>query len=1494
MSSLFRLLPLLLVLLSTSASFTAYSSVLIEAGESDFVLPGCTDPDACNYDPLSNEEDGSCLYIVDCFGTCGGNYVTDTCGNCFDPDAFSEEVNLVFNYTGAPQSFTVPNGVFEIHIEVAGASGHSTSVNPGGLGGLTSGTYDVFFGQELHIYVGGEGTEATTPFTPMGGGWNGGGHGMKNNASGNVAGGGGGASDVRTAYAEDPLDLTSLLSRILVGGGGGGATNNFECIGGAGGGLTGATGGGSSAGWSPGIGGSQLAGGNIGGALGQGGSATTLLTPWIGGGGGGFYGGGCASAHAAGGGGSSFVGGVTNAFNMQGGNLGDGYVVISYFTPGIPVCLEGCTNAAACNFDPNAGVDDGSCILPEACTDPEACNFDPTATCDDQSCTYAGCNSPEACNFDPLAGCDDGSCTFFIDCNGTCGGSYFEDPCGNCYDADDQEMVATFTFVGSNHTWIVPEGVTEIQVELFGAEGANGSGNNPGFGGLGAHIAGILDVTPGETLTLVVGGLNGFNGGGLPGNVNAGNGGGASDIRSGGTSLANRVAIAAGGGGGGANGCSTPHKGGDGGNAGGGAGQNGTNWSGSYGGGFGGQLGVGGAPGIGCSSSLGTAGQASGNGGNGTTVGCSTATPGGGGGGGGLQNGGGGGGGSSRPDVGHCKGSEKGGGGGGAGGSNLTSNLREVSSITANNIGNGRIIIRWDATPICDSGCTEPTACNYDPQAGEDDGSCILPDGCTNPLACNYEETAQCDDASCTFSGCTDAEACNFNPEAGCDDGSCQFESDCLGNCGGNAILDACGNCYDTGLPGDLIELTFAFTGHPEAFVVPWGVQEIEIEVFGAAGHSTTLNPGGLGGRALGTLSVSAGDNLYLYIGGQGSIADQTNTPMGGGWNGGGNGMKNSASGNVVGGGGGATDVRLVVSPNPTDPSSLASRVIVAGGGGGATNNSGCVGGAGGGLVGGTGGGSSAGWTPGTGGTQTAGGSSSGALGQGGNATLGMTPWNGGGGGGYYGGGVSIAHAGGGGGSSYFGGVTNGQTTQGVNSGNGVVIIRYNEPVAPECNEGCTDESAANYDPAATIDDGSCIYLGCTDVTASNYSESATVDDGSCIFSGCTDPTACNYDASANTDDGSCDFLSCFGCTYAAATNFDPTALFDDGSCIFMSGNAGCTYPTAVNYDPAANVDDGSCVFDCALSGCTDPEAINFMTSAVDDDGSCIYDEHIYGCIYTGAINFNPTVTRDNGSCVFIADFSSCPADLNNDGVINASDLSIFLSAFGTFCQAGNIPPGFYQFNCEPEGVFLNELGFASVIDADGNVYRTLVVGGREWMAENLRTTRFANGDLIPNAVGSQAWSEHGDQGLPAWVHLEAGPESACPYGNLYNGHTVTDCRNVCPAGWHVPTESEFNFMSTFLGGASVAGGKLKNGSTDFWLDPNTDGTNSSGFSGLPAGLRNADGSFNGLSEQAAWWLGTTAAEVGLQQRQLTFDSGELLHGEASWAEGASIRCIKD
>ncbi|MBK8503768.1 MAG: fibrobacter succinogenes major paralogous domain-containing protein [Saprospiraceae bacterium] len=137
------------------------------------------------------------------------------------------------------------------------------------------------------------------------------------------------------------------------------------------------------------------------------------------------------------------------------------------------------------------------------------------------------------------------------------------------------------------------------------------------------------------------------------------------------------------------------------------------------------------------------------------------------------------------------------------------------------------------------------------------------------------------------------------------------------------------------------------------------------------------------------------------------------------------------------------------------------------------------------------------------------------------------------------------------------------------------------------------------------------------------------------------------------------------------------------------------------------------------------------------------------------------------------------------------------------------------------------------VTDIDGNLYRTIKIGTQEWMAENLRTTRYTNGEMISKVNNSTTWP---NANYGAWCWYDTSSTYELPYGKLYNWYAVNDGRGLCPTGWHEPTDAEWTTLTDFLGGLSLAGGPMKAAGTAHWKTPNTGATNASGFSGLPGG----------------------------------------------------------
>src|SRR5688500_14669040 len=119
----------------------------------------------------------------------------------------------------------------------------------------------------------------------------------------------------------------------------------------------------------------------------------------------------------------------------------------------------------------------------------------------------------------------------------------------------------------------------------------------------------------------------------------------------------------------------------------------------------------------------------------------------------------------------------------------------------------------------------------------------------------------------------------------------------------------------------------------------------------------------------------------------------------------------------------------------------------------------------------------------------------------------------------------------------------------------------------------------------------------------------------------------------------------------------------------------------------------------------------------------------------------------------------------------------------------------------------------ATVTDIEGNVYHTVTIGTQVWMAENLKTTKYRNGDLIGTTI--PATLDISSESAPKYQWAYNGEESiVATYGRLYTWYAVTDSRNVCPTGWHVPSDAEWTTLTTYLGGESVAGDKLKENGT--------------------------------------------------------------------------------
>jgi uncharacterized protein (TIGR02145 family) len=203
-----------------------------------------------------------------------------------------------------------------------------------------------------------------------------------------------------------------------------------------------------------------------------------------------------------------------------------------------------------------------------------------------------------------------------------------------------------------------------------------------------------------------------------------------------------------------------------------------------------------------------------------------------------------------------------------------------------------------------------------------------------------------------------------------------------------------------------------------------------------------------------------------------------------------------------------------------------------------------------------------------------------------------------------------------------------------------------------------------------------------------------------------------------------------------------------------------------------------------------------------------------------------------------------------------------------------------------------NNLTYGSMTDQDGNEYKTIQIGSQTWMAENLKVRRYRNGDLIPLSTSNADWATR-ISGATCWQNNDS-TTNDCAHGKIYNWFAVTDSRNLCPTGWHVPSDTEFNTLSDYLGGNTIAGGKLKSIST-VWLNPNTDAINSSGFSGMPSGSRVFNsGAFSAIGGQGYYWSSTNYISNLSYYYALLFNNSEFVKDFVDKKYGFSVRCIKD
>jgi uncharacterized protein (TIGR02145 family) len=214
-----------------------------------------------------------------------------------------------------------------------------------------------------------------------------------------------------------------------------------------------------------------------------------------------------------------------------------------------------------------------------------------------------------------------------------------------------------------------------------------------------------------------------------------------------------------------------------------------------------------------------------------------------------------------------------------------------------------------------------------------------------------------------------------------------------------------------------------------------------------------------------------------------------------------------------------------------------------------------------------------------------------------------------------------------------------------------------------------------------------------------------------------------------------------------------------------------------------------------------------------------------------------------------------------------------------------------------PYAMYAAKSGDAITRSTIPDVLPTIPIGTQQWQAKNLDVAFYRNGDPIPQVKDAAAWAA---LTTGAWCWYNNDSTNGAKYGKLYNWYAVNDARGLAPQGWHIPTDAEWTTLSTTLGGEPVAGGKMKEAGTISWAIPITglaiNGNNSSGFAGLPGGVRdNVDGAFYSIGDYGYWWSATENSTYTTLawRRYLDYNYSNLGRFTNHKGVGLSVRCLR-